>query len=124
MVTKTKYSTNYTFSETFKDASEYSSDFHALSAKELSEMKIRANPPSPPLPSPPLPSPPTSDAGNKTQGIHKVKQYETANFSEVAALPAQEMLHKEILMCDSNAIISWNCMGSELKNCKFSRLLV
>ena len=44
-------------------------------------MEIRANPPSPPV----------SDAGNKTQGIHKVKQYNTANFSEVAALLAQDI---------------------------------
>ena len=76
-------------------------NFHAVIAKELSEMEIRANPPSPPPPPPPI-----SDVGNKTQGIHKVKQYDTDNFSEVAALPAEDMLHKEILMCDSNAIIS------------------
>ena len=28
------------------------------------------------------------------------------NFSEAAALPAQDMLHTEIWMCDGNAIIS------------------
>ena len=50
---------------------------------------------------------PTSPHGhNKTQGIHKVKQYDTANFSDVAALLAQDMLHEEIFMCDSNVIIS------------------
>ena len=53
-----------------------------------------------------MPISPPPLLGNKTQGIHKVKQYDTANFSEVAALLAQDMLHKEILMCDSNAIIS------------------
>ena len=32
------------------------------------------------------------------------------NFSNDVALPAQDMLHVQYFPCDSNAIISWNCI--------------
>ena len=112
---KTNYSANYTFSETFKDASSTHQIFMLLVLRSCQKRIFI------PVCPPPLP---VSDAGNKTQGIHKVKQHDTANFSEVAALPAQDMLHQEILICDSDSIISWNCIGSEVKNCMCSHLLV
>ena len=44
------------------------------------------------------------------QGFHLIGLYSTfqsfCNFSEDVALPEQDMLHREIFICDCNAIIS------------------
>ena len=113
MVTKTKYSINYTFSETFKDASSTHQIFMLLALRSCQIMEIRANPHPPP---PPLPLLYPMRVIKPRASIIKVKQYDTANqFSEVAALPAQDMLHKEILMCDvqCNNFLKLHWIGSE-----------
>ena len=87
-MTKTKYSINYTFSETFKDGSSTRQIFMLLALRSCQKWKFVPIPP-PPL----LPSWVTKLRASKSR-----KQYDTVNFSEVAALLAQDMLHKEILM--------------------------
>ena len=84
-MTKTKYSINYTFSETFKDGSSTRQIFMLLALRSCQKWKFV------PIPPPPL-------LGNKTQGRSISRKHNTVTFPEVAALLAQDMLHKEILM--------------------------
>ena len=83
-MTKTKYSINYTFSETFKDGSSTRQIFMLLALRSCQKWKF--------VPIPLLPSWVTKLRASIS------RKHNTVNFSEVAALLAQDMLHKEILM--------------------------